>query len=362
MGAFVGKRGGIDWEQLYLSPSATGSKPRRISLPTYPFAREHYWMSGGQEIDTLAEPQEGLKTESIKVPDVDEAIQEMDSLLFKLLRGYIQSLGGLSQSTQTFSALKEQIKLQDRYERWLHETLFFLQRNKDLQFDGKTIATINNEPVNLESIWKEWKQKRTDWLAQSHALHDASKNQSVVIARSSLIELVMQSLPDILTGQQLATEIMFPASSMQRVEGVYKNNPVSDYYNNVLAEAVVAFIKEHPERSGEIRILEIGAGTGGTSAMVFKKLQENNLQAQVKEYCYTDLSQAFLMHANKEYTSTNPYLNAKIFNVERSLEAQGMHPGQYDLTIATNVLHATKNIIKSVNNTRATLRKGGFSS
>src|SRR5262249_28728130 len=30
----------LDWELLY-----DGRKPDRISLPTYPFAREHYWMS-----------------------------------------------------------------------------------------------------------------------------------------------------------------------------------------------------------------------------------------------------------------------------------------------------------------------------
>ncbi len=29
----------LDWDKLYI-----GSKPRRISLPTYPFAREHYWI------------------------------------------------------------------------------------------------------------------------------------------------------------------------------------------------------------------------------------------------------------------------------------------------------------------------------
>ena len=29
----------VDWERLY-----SGSKPRRISLPTYPFARERYWI------------------------------------------------------------------------------------------------------------------------------------------------------------------------------------------------------------------------------------------------------------------------------------------------------------------------------
>ncbi|NEW09014.1 SDR family NAD(P)-dependent oxidoreductase [Paenibacillus sp. SYP-B3998] len=45
----------VDWERLY-----TYSKPQRISLPTYPFARERYWLS---EIEAEAEGNrvEGLK-------------------------------------------------------------------------------------------------------------------------------------------------------------------------------------------------------------------------------------------------------------------------------------------------------------
>jgi acyl transferase domain-containing protein len=34
----------LDWEKLY---AETQSAPERISLPTYPFAREHYWIDGG---------------------------------------------------------------------------------------------------------------------------------------------------------------------------------------------------------------------------------------------------------------------------------------------------------------------------
>ena len=33
----------VEWERMYGE-----RKPRRMSLPTYPFARERYWIDGGE--------------------------------------------------------------------------------------------------------------------------------------------------------------------------------------------------------------------------------------------------------------------------------------------------------------------------
>ena len=79
-------------------------------------------------------------------------------------------------------------------------------------------------------------------------------------------------MPEILTGKASATDILFPNSSMDLVEGVYKNNQVADYFNDVLADTLTAYLQERlkQEPEAKIRILEIGAGTGGTSAAVIQ--------------------------------------------------------------------------------------------
>ncbi|HWP96053.1 MAG TPA: SDR family NAD(P)-dependent oxidoreductase, partial [Syntrophomonadaceae bacterium] len=175
-----------------------------------------------------------------------------------------------------------------------------------------------------------------------------------------LVEATMRALPEILTGKILATDIMFPNSSMKLVEGIYKNNVIADYFNEVLADTVVVNIQERLtyDSSVRIRILEIGAGTGGTSAMVFQKLQP--YREHIQEYCYTDISKAFLMHAEREYSKENPYLTYEIFNVEESIAVQGIDEGGYDILIATNVLHATKNIRQTLRNAKAALKKNGW--
>lgn len=84
-------------------------------------------------------------------------------------------------------------------------------------------------------------------------------------SRIHLLEPMLFHLSDILSGAYPATDIMFPNGSMKLVENVYQNNPVADYFNDILSDQVVAYVTGCIDRnlSARIRILEIGAGTGG---------------------------------------------------------------------------------------------------
>ena len=83
-------------------------------------------------------------------------------------------------------------------------------------------------------------------------------------------------------------------------------------------------------------------------------------QQSIEEYCYTDLSKAFFFHAEKHYVPEYPYVRCQRLDIERAIEAQGFDLGGYDLVIAANVLHATKNIRHTLRNAKSLLRGGGF--
>src|SRR5262249_50493057 len=122
----------------------------------------------------------------------------------------------------------------------------------------------------------------------------------------------------------------------------------------------IAYVRERLARdpAAEIRILEIGAGTGGTTATVLPALAP--FQDHIREYCYTDLSRAFLMHAEEHYAPGHPYLTTRIFDVSQPLEAQSIAADHYDMAIAANVLHATKNIRQTLRHAKAPLKKNGL--
>ncbi|MCM3145749.1 beta-ketoacyl synthase N-terminal-like domain-containing protein [Brevibacillus sp. MER 51] len=276
-------------------------------------------------------------------------MNKMDELLLKLLWGQMQSLGCFAEKNQTLSDLKRKSGLLDLYDMWLEETASVLARNDYLVYDSETSTVIDTALISSTAVWQEWEQEKGVWL----------KNPDTH-AQVKLIEATLRVLPQILTGKVRATEVIFPNSSMELVEKVYKNNRVSDYFNEVLADTVVAFVEErlNQDSAARIRILEIGAGTGGTSAVVFQKLKA--YEKHIQEYCYTDLSKAFFMHAEKAYGPSNPYLTYRIFNVEEPVTGQGIDLGGYDIVIAANVLHATKNIRQTVRNAKAVLKKNGL--
>lgn len=273
--------------------------------------------------------------------------QHMEELLCKLLWGQLQSIGLFGEKSFVIADFNAGIR--DLYARWLKETLAVLSRNNYLQCDATSCTAIDTTLMDRDAVWKQWDLEKGAWLEDS--------NMKALVV---LVELMVRALPEILTGKAVATDIMFPNSSMALVEGIYKNNNIADYYNVALADTVVAYIEERLQQdpSARIRVLEIGAGTGGTSAMVFQKLKP--YQDHIEEYCYTDISKAFLMHAEKEYGSQNPYLTYNIFNVEAPIAGQSINAGVYDIAIATNVLHATKNIRQTIRNAKAVLQKNGL--
>lgn len=273
----------------------------------------------------------------------------MNPILSKILWGQLQSLGLFTEKKGRITDLKVKTGLQDLYNRWIEASLVFFTEEKLLEYEGDSYFIFDTTPVDMDIAWKEWELNKKVWLKEP------SMKAQVI-----LVEATLRALPSILTGQVRATDIIFPNSSIELIEGIYKNNIVADYFNEVLSDTLTAFIdtrlKQDP--SAQIQIFEIGAGSGGTSELVFRKLEP--YKHNVKNYCYTDISKSFLFHAEKEYGPDTPYLTYKLFNTEQPVSTQEIVEGSYDIVIATNVLHATKNIRHTVGNVKSLLKKNGL--
>ncbi|MCX5214357.1 SDR family NAD(P)-dependent oxidoreductase [Kitasatospora sp. NBC_00240] len=282
--------------------------------------------------------------EATAAPAVDGTDRDADALvdddlLSRLLLGQLQSVG-------LFSDTAPRLPLGEELRRWLDESVRQLLNRGYLH--GAAAHPRPVHAVSSRDVWAEWEERSAQW----------SRNADLR-AQVLLLDAMLRALPRILTGEVLATDVMFPNSSMELVEGIYKNNPVTDTFNGVMADAVAGIAQEilRGDPSARIRILEIGAGTGGGSVKVFEKLEP--LAAHVETYCYTDLSKSFLMYAEKEYGPAHPYLDYRIFNVEEPLAGQDVEPGSYDIVLATNVLHATKDIRRTLRNAKGALKENG---
>ncbi len=225
------------------------------------------------------------------------------------------------------------------YERWRLESCAIAERAG---------FKAQGHEQSAAQMWAKWDEAKVSWLA------DSSKK-----ALCQLVETCLRALPDILSGKVKATDVVFPNSSLELVEAVYKTDTVSLAFNECLSDTVLAAVKARlaAEPEAKIRILEIGAGTGSSTVGIIRKLKP--LEQHIAEYCYTDLSKAFLFHAEKVYAPDAPYLVTKIFNVEAPIDGQGIYPNRYDFVVAANVLHATKNIRNTMRNSKAVMKVGG---
>lgn len=109
-----------------------------------------------------------------------------------------------------------------------------------------------------------------------------------------------------------------------------------------------------------INILEVGAGTGGTTLPLLRVLGgENGTSPRFSSYTFTDISSGFFEKAQETLKTWTAFVTFKRLNVEEDPIAQGFQAGAYDVVVAANVLHATHSMDKTLANVRTLLKPGG---
>jgi acyl transferase domain-containing protein/ubiquinone/menaquinone biosynthesis C-methylase UbiE len=158
-------------------------------------------------------------------------------------------------------------------------------------------------------------------------------------------------LAEALHGQIDPTEILFPNGSFELANDLYRKSSSALVFND-LVRAVVARAIEKIPFDRQLRILEIGSGTGGVTSAVLPILP-----AERTKYTFTDLSTAFFRKAAEEFAAF-PFVNYRMLDIEIPPAEQGFAGEKFDLVIASNVLHATADIGLALDHVRSVLLPG----
>ncbi|KAK1141035.1 putative Hybrid PKS-NRPS biosynthetic cluster [Aspergillus melleus] len=134
------------------------------------------------------------------------------------------------------------------------------------------------------------------------------------------------------------------------LEEFYRHSLGFPVMNKWLARMAKQLIHQYPA----MRILEIGAGTGGATKLIFETIGR-----KFSSYTYTDVSPAYFDRAQQDFEQFASKMEYKILDLEKDMSEQGYSEGEYDLIIASNVLHATKNLEQTLRRVRGLLRPGG---
>lgn len=120
------------------------------------------------------------------------------------------------------------------------------------------------------------------------------------------------------------------------------------------------------DNRNDLNILEIGAGTGSSTAAILEVLSPQSANAEqasdaskIASYMFTDISAGFFEKAKERFKAWNNIMTFKTLNAEKDPTSQGFGSGTYDLIVAGNVIHATADLRKTLKNLRLLLKLGG---
>lgn len=120
-------------------------------------------------------------------------------------------------------------------------------------------------------------------------------------------------------------------------------------------------INQMGHQNPNLNILEIGAGTGGATVPILEALGggKSATTPRFSQYIYTDISPGFFEKAKAKFVPWDHLMVYQTLDISADPASQGYQPHSYDLVIACNVLHATAEINKTVENVRMLLKPGG---
>ncbi|KAI8953117.1 hypothetical protein F4801DRAFT_576840 [Xylaria longipes] len=213
--------------------------------------------------------------------------------------------------------------------------------------------------LNRHISWMEYQAQQ---MLPSQANNDVSEEGLEFLLREietlhppwKLFTAVVRQLKQILVGEIDPLSVIFESDL---AEIFY-----ADMFKSICDQRLQRLIALASHENPRLRILEVGAGTGGMTSHILSTLiglERDTGGLSFLNYTYTDVSPTFFENARARWHGVKERMTFKTFDLERAVEDQGLELGSYDLIIAGSVLHATTDLGATIRNIHKTLKTGG---
>ncbi|KAL5882916.1 hypothetical protein ACKVWC_001922 [Pyricularia oryzae] len=285
---------------------------------------------------------DGIFTEEIWAPDPEYALRELELEPEGLGdKAHLQTVEELThyyiyQIYQGFS--REEAK-SDKTQWFIKRLWQWLDHIVGVN-NGKTLFIPSVEP--FRNPWAEDPDRFRRLMERIEPIKNLVEIQILQAVANNILRIMRQEEgPTIL-------EMLFKDDMLGRL---YREPAVYARVNRYLGRAAKAISHRFPRCD----IIEVGAGTGGGTQAMF-----NGLRGAYHSYTFTDISSGFFTQAKVKFAAEVDRMVFKTLDVEKDAVEQGFSPAAYDIVVASNVLHATKDIGNSLANIRKLLKPGGY--
>lgn len=168
-----------------------------------------------------------------------------------------------------------------------------------------------------------------------------------------LVRRVGSRLAACLCGNQDGLQIVFgDKETRETLRQMYEFWPLLRTTTVLLGDFLLKALT-NTKGHGKFRILEVGAGTGGTTRYIISHLRSHGIPF---EYVFTDVSPSLVAAAQKQFQDV-PNMSFELLDIEKSPKTE--HRGAFHCIIATNCVHATRSLDVTFVNLRKMLREDG---
>ncbi|MES2596745.1 MAG: SDR family NAD(P)-dependent oxidoreductase [Verrucomicrobiota bacterium] len=186
----------------------------------------------------------------------------------------------------------------------------------------------------------------------SHLLGDSIGNYPGHLPEAMLCGATCAELGPIMRGEKEAIQVLFTTAGADMLDQFYGDGPVTSPWLAAIGAAVVEAARQLPEGRG-LRILEVGAGTGGLASQVVPLLERG-----LHTYVFSDVSASFFSTARQKLAAY-PEVDYQTFDLEKPGAEQGFDLGSFDIILGTNVIHAVSDVKRSLRHINDLLVPGG---
>ncbi len=342
--------GEVNWTDLYI-----GERRQRVPLPTYPFERQRYWIEPPQHIsEPHANSEASRRWQSVveacntqarlEMTDMNMSLyQQKKPVLDRLCLAYMQQalfdLGAFHdpQQSYTIADIMQRCRILSKYRQLVSQWLAFLVEHERVQQQEESF--MNLLPIAPQSIETLTTEIEEGW------------EEGRLLER---IRLGGEHHVPLLRGEQHPQQVLLWETPFESgVPQSERKSPLIRFYNMIIRAALQHIINDLSPQTA-LSILEIGAGTGMTTAWLLPILPPQQVR-----YVFSDVGLLFLNQAKQQFCNY-PYVEYKQLDIEHPPEEQGYKKYRFDVVLAANVLHVTQDIHQTLQHVRSLLAPGGL--
>ncbi|MCX2185013.1 acyltransferase domain-containing protein [Streptomyces sp. SKN60] len=344
----------VDWHAM----NADG-RPQTVPLPGYAFQRERYWTEAEPApapVDpdpmrwTASHLYEAFPSDR-RLQELAEAtmmsadtLQQLDRLCLLHVCKFLCDSGvtAAEGSVHSLADLTARLCPAPKYQKFFRALLGILEDSGVAVIEGGLLRFVV-DAGSLEDAWP------------GHQRFVAAHPELEYLLE--MLDRCVRSLGPVFQGEIEGLQAALPDGKdtlHQQASRTRRINSLAAHFD-LVATTVARLVREAGGRT--VRILEIGAGRGYISKAVIDALPDPS----TVEYHFTDIGRSFVLDAQKQAQEDGlGCMRFGTLDISEDPAAQGYDPGTFDIILAFNVLHATRDLRVSLRNTQRLLTQDGL--